>query len=175
MKLGTKSLLFGAHCFFVHPFCVLIAWIKIYGFPFDPRIWIAILVHDWGYWGKPDMDGLLGKMHPYLGAKIMRSLFGEKWYWFTLLHSRFMAREYDLEVSKLCYADKLSIKYELKWFYSLRVKLSGEYLEYFELMRSYRRQSNKWLTSFKKRQNAMSEWFDWAKGHMISFVEDKHK
>ena len=71
MKLGTKSLLFGAHCFFVHPFCVLIAWIKIYGFPFDPRIWIAILVHDWGYWGKPDMDGLLGKMHPYLGAKIM--------------------------------------------------------------------------------------------------------
>ena len=105
----------------------------------------------------------------------MRSLFGEKWYWFTLLHSRFMAREYDLEVSKLCYADKLSIKYESKWFYSLRVKLSGEYLEYFELMRSYRRQSDKWLTSFKKRQNALSEWFDWAKGHMISFVEDKHK
>ena len=49
MRLGTKSLLFGAHCFFVHPFCVLLAWIKMYGFPFDPRIWIAILVHDSGY------------------------------------------------------------------------------------------------------------------------------
>ena len=86
-----------------------------------------------------------------------------------------MAKEYDLEVSKLCYADKLSIKYEFKWFYLFRVKLSGGYLEYFELMRSYRRESDKWLASFKKKQNALSEWFDFAKGHMISFIEEKHR
>lgn len=75
MKLGTKSLLYGAHCFFIHPWFVLIAWIKLYGFPFDPRIWIAIFVHDFGYWGKPDMDGPRGKTHPLLGAHIMHTLF----------------------------------------------------------------------------------------------------
>jgi hypothetical protein len=75
MKVGTKSVLFGAHCFFIHPIFVAWAWIKLYGFPFDPRIWISFLVHDWGYWGKSNMDGKEGESHPELGAKIMGWLF----------------------------------------------------------------------------------------------------
>lgn len=33
MKVGTKSVLFGAHCFFIHPVFVAIAWIKLFGWP----------------------------------------------------------------------------------------------------------------------------------------------
>lgn len=71
MKLGTKSILFGAHQFLLHPVFVAIAWIKLYGFPYDPRIWIAFFVHDLGYWGKPNIDGPEGEVHPELGANIM--------------------------------------------------------------------------------------------------------
>ena len=49
MKVGTKSLLFGAHNIFIHPFLVFIAWWRLYGFPADPRLWVAFIVHDWGY------------------------------------------------------------------------------------------------------------------------------
>lgn len=71
MKIGTKSVLYGAHCFFLHPIFVAAAWIKLYGWPWDPRIWIAFFVHDLGYWGKPNMDGVEGEKHVELGAKIM--------------------------------------------------------------------------------------------------------
>lgn len=71
MKVGTKSILFGVHAFWWHPITVAIAWIRLYGFPFDPRIWIAFLVHDLGYLGKPNMDGPEGKKHPETGARIM--------------------------------------------------------------------------------------------------------
>ncbi len=75
MKTGTKSLLYGAHQFLLHPIMVAIAWTKLYGFPLDPRIWIAFFIHDIGYWGKPNMDGKEGKTHAELGAKIMHWLF----------------------------------------------------------------------------------------------------
>lgn len=78
MKIGTKSVLFGAHCFLLHPFFVAIAWTKLYGFPFDPRLWIAFFVHDLGYWGKPNMDGPEGEAHVELGAKIMHLFDGWK-------------------------------------------------------------------------------------------------
>ena len=72
MKTGTKSVLFGAHCFFIHPWFVAAAWWKLYGFPRDPRLWIAFFVHDLGYLGKPNMDGVEGETHIELGARIMR-------------------------------------------------------------------------------------------------------
>ena len=75
MKVGTKSLLFGVHCFFIHPLWVALAWWKLYGFPLDPRLWVAFIAHDWGYWGSPEMDGPTGDLHPYVGAKIMHWLF----------------------------------------------------------------------------------------------------
>jgi hypothetical protein len=75
MKIGTKSILFGAHQFLLHPVFVAWAWIKLYGFPWDPRVWIAFFVHDLGYWGKPNMDGVEGETHVELGARIMHFLF----------------------------------------------------------------------------------------------------
>lgn len=71
MKIGTKSVLFGAHCWFIHPWFVAAAWSKLYGFPTDPRLWVAFFVHDLGYLGKPNIDGPEGETHVELGAKIM--------------------------------------------------------------------------------------------------------
>lgn len=72
MRIGTKSVLFGAHCFFLHPWFVALAWWKLYGFPRDPRLWVAFFVHDLGYIGKPNMDGPEGETHPEFGARVMR-------------------------------------------------------------------------------------------------------
>jgi len=78
MKIGTKSVLFGAHCFLLHPIFVAVAWTKLYGFPLDLRIWIAFFVHDLGYWGKPNMDGPEGETHVELGAMLMHLFDGFK-------------------------------------------------------------------------------------------------
>lgn len=74
-SIGTRSILYGVHCFFIHPWFVALGWWKLYGFPFDPRLWVAFFVHDLGYWGKPNMDGEEGEAHPFTGAAIMGALF----------------------------------------------------------------------------------------------------
>lgn len=130
MKIGTKSVLYGAHCFLIHPFFVFAAWWKLYGFPYDPRLWIAFFVHDLGYWGKPNMDGDEGELHPYWGACLMGALFGKKWFDFTLYHSRFLAKNQNAQYSKLCVADKLAIALEPSWLYLPRVNWTGEINEY---------------------------------------------
>ena len=130
MKIGTKSVLFGAHCFLIHPWFVFVAWWKLYGFPFDPRLWVAFFVHDLGYLGKRNMDGTEGEKHPELGAIIMHKLFdryfvnvvGHKyqtkiWFNFCYYHSRFLAKQDNMPFSKLCVADKLSICYTPYWLY----------------------------------------------------------
>lgn len=84
MRVGTKSVLFGVHAFWLHPFFVAAAWTKLYGFPWDPRLWFAFFLHDLGYLGRPNMDGPEGELHPELGARIMGWLFDwEPWgrYW----------------------------------------------------------------------------------------------
>lgn len=136
MNVGTKSLLFGAHQFILHPIFVFAAWWKLYRFPHDPRLWIAFIVHDWGYWGSPNMDGPEGEQHTLLGARICYFLFGGYWKDFCLLHSRFVAKQLDLSVSRLCYADKLSIVMEPPWLYLPRVRLSGEIREYMALAKA---------------------------------------
>lgn len=75
IPVGTRSILFGAHCFLIHPWFVALAWYRLYGFPWDPRLWVAFFVHDLGYWGKPNMDGPEGKTHPELGGRVMHKLF----------------------------------------------------------------------------------------------------
>lgn len=129
MKIGTKSLLFGAHCFFLHPFFVAAAWWRLFGFPWDPRLWVAFFVHDIGYWGKPNMDGPEGESHVLLGASVM-SVFGWEWYWFTAMHSRFWAQQEGFRPSALCYADKLAIVLTPWWLYLPMVRLTGEIDEY---------------------------------------------
>jgi hypothetical protein len=162
MKVGTKSVLFGAHCFLIHPLFVLIAWSKLYNFPYDPRLWVAFLVHDLGYWKKPNMDGPEGETHVELGAKLMGWLFDNKcqfhkssssfndfinsntcpncnrWANFSKYHSRFYAKKDGAQYSKLCVADKLAVAMEPAWLYLPRVILSGEINEYMKLAESHK-------------------------------------
>lgn len=130
MRVGTKSLLFGVHQFFLHPLFVAIAWKRLYGFPKSFPLWIAFIVHDWGYFGKPNMDGPEGEAHPELGAKIMTKLFGKEWGEFTLCHSRFYSRTLNKSFSQLCVADKLASVIYPTWLYIFLARLTGEIKEY---------------------------------------------
>ena len=129
MKIGTKSVLYGAHCFILHPFFVLVSWIKLYGFPYNPLLWLSFFVHDLGYIGKPNMDGNEGELHPYWGACVM-GIFGKKWFDFVLYHSRYLAKKEGKHFSKLCVADKLAIVITPNWIYLPMVNWTGEIHEY---------------------------------------------
>lgn len=135
--VGTRSVLFGAHAVWLHPWFVAAAWWKLYGFPWDPRLWVAFFVHDIGYWGKPNMDGEEGELHPETGARVMHFLFDTRkwincyvWYNFTLYHSRFYAKRHHQPVSRLGIADKFSICLTPWWVYGPMARLSGEIDEY---------------------------------------------
>lgn len=145
MKIGTKSVLYGAHCFFIHPFFVALAWLRLYGFqrvedPYvgrisilNPRLWLAFFLHDLGYWGKPDMDGEEGERHPYTAAVWMTRMFNVEWGRFCIYHSRYLAKRQNRPYSLLCVADKLAIGIEPRWFYLMRVIATGEIKEYMKL------------------------------------------
>lgn len=129
MKVGQRSLLFGVHQFLWHPITVLAAWLALY----RRATWkemICIFIHDWGYWFAPNMDGPEGERHPEFAAKLAGKWFGQEYHDLCLYHSRHYARIAGREPSKLCWADKLSIKYEPWWFYLLRAWMSGELAEY---------------------------------------------
>lgn len=149
MNVGTKSLLFGVHQFLWHPWTVGRAYRHIHGvWPmFDE--WLCILVHDWGYWGCPNMDGEEGRRHPEHGAAIAEWLV---YFWYrlrgyhprvshlyaleafdrTIAHSSHYARMRSLKPSALYLPDKASILFEPCWWYLLRAKLSGEVYEYID-------------------------------------------
>ena len=57
MKIGTKSLLAGAHCLLIHPLFVWRAWWRLFGVPWDPRILCACFLHDIGYFGRDEIEG----------------------------------------------------------------------------------------------------------------------
>lgn len=76
MTVGTRSVLYGAHCAVLHPWLLAAAWWRLFGFPWDVRLWAAFWVHDLGYWGRGDLDGDDGEAHVELGARIMARLFG---------------------------------------------------------------------------------------------------
>jgi|SRR5665811_374640 len=186
MKIGTKSVLYGAHCFFIHGWFVAWAWWRLYGFPTDPRLWVAFFVHDLGYIGKPNMDGREGESHPILGARIMSFLFdssGETWTcvhdqvsdwhfffgrWgrFCLYHSRFFAKKQGAQYSRLCVADKLSLALTPAWLYLPMVNASGEIDEY---MKDHEVNSKGWEAptgSQLKWYRALQEYLaDWAEQH----------
>jgi hypothetical protein len=157
MRIGTKSVLFGVHCFLLHPLLIALGWWKAYGFrsvligeretdPFfdftapshepvfasllSPRLWLAFVVHDLGYLGKPNMDGDEGEQHPRLGAAIMRFVCGEPWGDFVLLHSRYFAKRLNRDVSPLCLADKWVMVLEPAWLYLPRAIATGEVAEF---------------------------------------------
>lgn len=188
--VGTKSLLWGVHCFFIHPFWVALAWKRLYGFPWDPRLWVAFVVHDWGYWGKKHMDGPDGDRHVILGAQIMHFLFdrpritrvdyphkrsgcsystdyNNTWNHFCLLHSRFWAKQIGRQPSKLCMADKLSMVLEPWWLYLPRAWASGELDEYLASARPGGKHGHMQLNTFSARQ-----WFTETQEYMRKYVEE---
>ncbi|WP_157895425.1 hypothetical protein [Verrucomicrobium sp. GAS474] len=114
---------------------IAIGWWRLYGFPLDLRLWVAFFVHDLGYFGKPNMDGPEGEIHPEFGAAIMRRLFGDEWGDFCLLHSRYYAKRVGRPVSALCHADKMVIILEPSWLYIPRCWLSGELQEFIDVAR----------------------------------------
>lgn len=165
MQIGTKSVLYGAHCFFIHPWFVAASWWKLYGFPFDLRLWVAFFVHDLGYWGKPNMDGDEGERHVEWGANVMRSFFGNKWGDFTLYHSRFYAKKNNAQFSRLCVADKLAICTTWRWLYLFCVNLTGEIHEYMKLAKVM----NELPTGLAQR-----EWYNGMTAYVRKWVEE-HK
>jgi hypothetical protein len=85
MTVGTRSVIFGVHSLFVHPFFVAAGWWKLYGFPRDVRLWLSFALHDIGYVGRSFMEGPEAEAHVELGARIMGKLFGRDWAEFSKL------------------------------------------------------------------------------------------
>ena len=179
MRVGTKSILFGAHQFIIHPLFVALAWWKLYGFPWDPRLWAAFFIHDLGYWGKPNMDGPEGDRHVEFGANAACFLFDWKWLWdesagtpwhdFCLYHSRFYAKKDNKPFSRLCVADKLSIVLEPSWLYLPRVRWSGEIHEYMKLAKT-----GKYETMQVRALSGQEQWFFDVQEYLGKWVEE-HK
>jgi hypothetical protein len=163
MTVGTRSVLFGAHALWLHGFFVAAAWWRLYGFPWDARLWLSFFVHDLGYAGRPNMDGCEGEEHVHLGAKIMGLLFGQPWADFTLRHSRNWCRKHGVTVSRLCYADKLAFAMTQRWLYLPMARATGELAEYMEKSRD--RQAG--AGAFNERERAQIESGDpahWLEG-----------
>lgn len=135
MNAGPKSVLVGAHQFVIHPIFVVLAWWRLYGFPRDPRLYVAFVVHDLGhlFYNSPNLDGPEGERHVEWGANFMARLFGAEWGDFCRYHSRFYAKRDGRHFSKLCVADKLACALEPWWLYLPRVIASGEINEYMAL------------------------------------------
>lgn len=166
MTIGTKSVLYGAHCFAYHWLAVAAGWWQLYRWApaieggrwpgiLDPRLWFVFFVHDLGYVGRPNMDGREGELHPYPVAFVASCLFDNPrrqrpvraylsepeqkfgpWGLLVLLHSRHLAKALGEAPSKLCAADKLAISLTPWWLYLPGTSLTGELDEYFEQARS---------------------------------------
>jgi hypothetical protein len=197
VNIGTKSVLFGAHQFLLHPLFVAAAWWKLYGFPSDPRLWAAFAVHDLGYWGKPNMDGDEGERHPAFGAALMGRWFdrdasrshpltravsalcdwlwgnapqGRSWYHFTLCHSRFMARRLGVPFSRLCVADKLAGCLEPDWLYLARVILTGEIAEYMDA--SLHKEGGRYTAHAIAIGEGRRAWRRSVKRYLLAWIEE---
>ena len=114
------------------------------------------------------MDGEEGERHPEWAAGWAKDhLDGwnyrvDKMSWIfyelCLYHSRHYARKHNATPSRLCWADKLSIKYDPAWFYLLRASLSGEIKEYRKLASD---------VGSIPATASNQEWFAWASGRFI--------
>lgn len=168
MTVGTRSLLYGYHQVLLHPLMVALAWWKLYGFPWDPRLWCAFFLHDIGYWGKPNMDGPEGDLHPATGARLMSMLCDRRadgyWYRFTACHSESFARLLGWPPSRLCAADKIAITLYPEWLWLALTRLSGELWEYLDRSRAGGKYANRYgddvrpdgdLRSWMRRSRAL--------------------
>lgn len=174
IPMGTKSVLFGAHCFFLHPIFVFLSWWLLYGFPFDPRLWLAFFVHDLGYVGCSQMDDDEGERHVEFGALLMGRLFGPKWRDFCLYHSRFYAKRDGKPFSRLCVADKLSFVLTPKTLYLPLVKLTGEIEEYMALAKARTEIGEPKYASMNIASDDVERWYYDVQEYLRRWV-DTHK
>jgi hypothetical protein len=140
MRIGTKSLLIGAHAFWLHPFMVALGWFRLNRFRtiryleietniLDWRLWLCFFVHDLGYWGCPNMDGEEGERHPIRGADLVYRITGSSdWRTFCLFHSSSYSKPYP--PSPLSLPDKLATVMVPTFLYVLMTRLTGEIREY---------------------------------------------
>lgn len=162
MKVGTKSVLFGAHSV-IHPIYVGIAWARLYGVPWNPRLWVAFAVHDLGYWNCSNLEGPEGESHVELGARIMIRLFGPEWGDLCAGHSRHWAKRCGRPVSRLCFADKLAFVLTPDWLYLLMTRATGELHEYMQKSRD-RQAGTACFTTEESACLASSDPATWLKG-----------
>jgi hypothetical protein len=143
MKIGTKTLLFGNHQFILHPVCVYIAWVKLYHHIPSWKEAVCILIHDWGYWGLPNIDGPEGEGHPKWASDWahihLDGLFGKYYYkkdypfYYQQLcryHSSTLANQSQKPTSRLFLADKYGQVIIPSWVQVILGKLTGETNEY---------------------------------------------
>ena len=138
MRVGTKSVLYGAHCVVVHPWFLAVAWSRLYGFPWDIRLWFAFALHDVGYFFKNDMDGLEGETHVELRAGSSPRSSGKSW-GALAVHSQYWAKRNGRQFSRLCVADKLAFVLTPDWLYVPMARVTGELSEY--MLRAKERQA----------------------------------
>jgi hypothetical protein len=162
MRTGTKSLLFGVHQIFWHPFTVWLAWIWLYRKIPSFKETICIIIHDWGYWGKNNMDDTEGQRHPEFAARIALKFLGEKYRRLCLYHSRHYAKDNNATPSKLCWADKMSIIFDPWWLYLPRAWLSGELKEYREIS-----------SHLFNRDKSHFEWYHFIKSYLIKIGKEQ--
>ncbi|MBU8901325.1 MAG: hypothetical protein KOO69_01155, partial [Victivallales bacterium] len=164
MKIGTKSVLFGVHQFMIHPVLVLYAWLIVHRSCPSMAELVAIITHDIGYWGMPNMDGPEGSGHPENAASFWRGrfgTFGDSVADLILGHSRFHAKANNLPLSKLFQPDKLATALYPIWLYLLLANLSGEIKEYMSL-----RGSEKY-PDHQPRAQTQVQWFLEIQGNMV--------
>lgn len=164
MKKGTKSLLFGVHQIAWHPFTVLVAWVWLYRSLPSIKELVCITIHDWGYWGKANMDDEDGEKHPEWAAKKALKWFGWPYHNLCLYHSRHYARNAGRKPSKLCWADKLSIIFEPWWLYLPRAWASGELQEYRIIAAN---------TGFVPMTASHREWYRWIQDRLATLGREK--
>ena len=141
MKLGTKSLLWGAHAVFLHPFQVGWGWRQLWKFPWDARLWVCFFFHDAGYIDRDQMDGDGSEAHVILGAEIVRSFCGPEYADECYRHSREWCRQTGQPISRLCLADKMAFVLTPWWLYLPMTRLTGELEEYMGRSREKHRRS----------------------------------
>jgi hypothetical protein len=161
MKKGSKSLLMGAHAFWVHPALVTVAWVKLYGSMPSLKELFCIFIHDWGYWGCENIDDEKGEEHPEWAAKVASRLFGAEYGDLARYHSRHYAKRCGAEPSKLCWADKLGVALEPWWFYIPKACITGEIAEYREM-------SDK--AGFIKKSESHRVWYKWIQQRFQSIA-----
>lgn len=161
MTTGTKSILFGTHQFFIHPFFVLLGWIKFFKEIPPFKVWVAIFIHDWGYWGTEKIISKEGAEHSersawiierwyyanmdhkeiYVGYPDWEKLYYDKRkdkYWqmynFIKYHGENFAEKDNHPLSPLYFADKLGAVMTPIWLNSILCVLSGESKEYWDFL-----------------------------------------